>query len=128
MKRNQERRAKSKEGQEEEGRGKRDRGIVPLSFFRLLPCALCPMYYTHYEMWEDLIRRAGEKGIDTGEAEAWLDELRSIMPRIPDDIADIELESPLLVAISSKFTGADYDRMRWHTARQIVNLQKALGD
>ncbi len=77
---------------------------------------------------EDLVRRAEEKGVDAGRAKAWLNELRGMIPRVPDDIAEIDLESPLLVAISEKFSGADYDRMRWHTATQIIDLRKALGE
>ncbi len=75
---------------------------------------------------EDAIRRAEAKGVKADKAKTWLEELRGMMPRIPEDIMDIELESPLCVAISEKFSGADYDRMRWHTAQEIIELEKAV--
>jgi len=77
---------------------------------------------------EHLIARAEAKGVNADQAKSWLDELRAMMPRVPEDLADIEEESPLTVAISERFTGADYDQIRWRTAQEIMELQDALGD
>lgn len=76
---------------------------------------------------EDAIARAEEAGVDAGAAKAWLTELAGMIPQAPGDIMDIDEESPLCVAISRVFSGADYDRLRWHTADQIIALEAKLG-
>lgn len=76
---------------------------------------------------EGLIARAEEAGVDASEARAWLKELAAMLPQAPADIADITEESPLCVAMARRFSGADWDRVRWHTAAQIVALQEKLG-
>jgi hypothetical protein len=76
---------------------------------------------------EELIARADEAGVDAGAAKTWLADMGAMIPQAPGDIMDIDEESPLCVAISRAFSGADYDRMRWHTADQIIALQDKLG-
>ena len=76
---------------------------------------------------EGLIAQAEQAGVNAGPAKAWLAEMRGMLPKVPDDIMNIDEESPLCVAYARSFSGADYDRMRWQTAEQIIALQKALG-
>ncbi|MGD9498352.1 MAG: hypothetical protein AB7Y46_18815, partial [Armatimonadota bacterium] len=76
---------------------------------------------------EQTIERARGQGIDVSPAEAWLDELRGLLPQLPQDIKEIDLESPYSVAAERKFSGADYDAMREQTARHIMALQQQLG-
>ncbi len=75
---------------------------------------------------EDAITRAEEAGIDASAAKAWLAEMAGMMPQAPEDIVDIDDESPLCVAMSRKFSGADWDRLRWHTAELTIALQQKM--
>ena len=43
---------------------------------------------------EQLIERRRAQGRDVRSAQAWLSELRAMMPRVPDDIRHIDKESP----------------------------------
>ncbi len=53
-------------------------------------------------------------------AEAWLAEVRALFPR--EELAAITEESPVLVAVSRRFRGADYQRLRRRTADEIGKL------
>lgn len=73
-------------------------------------------------MLEDLI--AASKDIapnESSEAQDWIDSLRDIFPKT-EDISDINLESPLLVAFSNKISGAKFQRLRRTTADHIMKL------
>jgi hypothetical protein len=76
---------------------------------------------------EETMAEARAEGVDVSDAEAWLDEMQSMLPRIPEDIAEIELESPYTVAATRSFTGADWDAMREQTAQHIIALEQAMG-
>jgi len=76
---------------------------------------------------EETMERARAQGIDVSEAQAWLGEVRALLPQLPADIQEIELESPYSVAAERKFSGADYDAIREQTARHIIALQQQLG-
>lgn len=81
----------------------------------------------YFATLEALARRAEKAGVSARSARQWLTRLRAMMPRTPQDIADIDLESPVLVWLSRRLTGADWDRMRQRTAQEIAKLQRALG-
>ena len=66
-------------------------------------------------------RRA--QGVDVSAAEAWLAQLRSILPQLPDDILESNQESPYTVAATRRLSGADYDTLRALTAQHIIRLQ-----
>ncbi len=83
------------------------------------------MRYLH--TLQSLIAEASRRGTDTSAARNFLSQLKASLPRIPDDIAHIDLESPVLVAISRKFSGRDYDSFRRQAAEHIIRLQRALG-
>ncbi|MBM4083068.1 MAG: DUF4091 domain-containing protein, partial [Planctomycetes bacterium] len=71
---------------------------------------------------EDLVEAARKTAPDKAKAaQAWLDEMRAMMPK---DVSKIEGESPLLIAISQKFTGEDYQRLRRRTAEEIGKLMR----
>ncbi len=57
------------------------------------------------------------------EAEEWLATLRAMVPTA-EQMKDIELESPVLVAISEAMTGDDYQKLRYTTAQHIVQLRR----
>ncbi|MFQ5810980.1 MAG: hypothetical protein ACE5JM_15285, partial [Armatimonadota bacterium] len=57
------------------------------------------------------------------EAEEWLQTLRDMMPTALE-MQDIELESPILVAVSESMTGDDYQGLRYTTARHIMQLRR----
>ncbi len=75
---------------------------------------------------EQTIADARAEGVDVSDAQAWLGQVKSMLPQIPEDIEDIELESPYTVAATRSLTGADYDTMRSQTAEHIVSLQEAM--
>ena len=78
----------------------------------------------YLELLESLIAEARQKDPALAKpAEEWLDRLRGMLPRIPEDIAAIEGESPVLIWVSQRYAGGDYDRLRYGTAEQIVRLQ-----
>ena len=81
----------------------------------------------YLELLEYLIAKAKRRDPKLAKpAEDWLKRLRGMMPRIPEDIADIEGESPVLIWISQEFTGEDCQRLRYGTAEQIMRLQETL--
>jgi len=57
------------------------------------------------------------------EAQKWLDSIRRAIPF--DEMKNIEEESPLLIAISRKFSGDDLQRLRYTTAQHIIKLLNA---
>lgn len=82
----------------------------------------------YISLLEDLIRQVQPKSPQAAErAQAWLAELRGLMPKLPDDIQDIEGESPVLIWLSRKYGGDDYQRWRRRTADEIVRLLRHLG-
>lgn len=72
---------------------------------------------------EQAIAKAKARGVDASEAQAWLAQIRALLPQLPQDIQDINVESPYTVAATRRFSGADYDTIRGQTARHIVALQ-----
>ncbi|MBU0607201.1 MAG: hypothetical protein KKI08_04905, partial [Armatimonadetes bacterium] len=56
-------------------------------------------------------------------AQKVLDEVAAMLPKIPDDLQEITHESPWLVAISDKFVGEEYNKLRWRIAEAILKLQ-----
>jgi len=72
-------------------------------------------------MLEDLI--AGRNDKPAQDARKWLDSIRAGIPW--GDVAAIEEESPVLIAVTRKFSGDDLQKMRYTTARHII---KVLGD
>ncbi|MGM0492126.1 MAG: hypothetical protein ACQER1_04240, partial [Armatimonadota bacterium] len=76
---------------------------------------------------EETMAEARAAGVDTSDAQAWLDQMSAMLPRIPEEIAEIELESPYTVAATRSFTGADWDAMREQTAQHIMALEQAMG-
>ncbi len=76
---------------------------------------------------EQTMADARAQGVDVSEAQAWLGEIKRMTPQLPEDIQDIDLESPYTVAATRSFSGADYDTMRSQTARHIIALQQAMG-
>ena len=77
---------------------------------------------------EETIKAAKAKGVATAEAEAWLDEMRAMLPQLPDDIAAVEVESPYTALVTERFCGVDYDRLRRQTALHAIKLQEAMGE
>lgn len=76
---------------------------------------------------EDLVEKVKPKNPEAARvAEAWLAEVRSLFPK-REELQAIDQESPVLVAISRRFTGADYQRLRRRTASEIERLLKVLG-
>ncbi|MGI5818644.1 MAG: hypothetical protein ACOX9R_11170, partial [Armatimonadota bacterium] len=75
---------------------------------------------------EAAIAQARERGIDTADAERALDAAAAMLPTLPDEITQIEEESPLLVATAQRHTGADWDRMRARLAEAIIALERRL--
>jgi len=81
----------------------------------------------YLELLERLISRGKELELPQAKAaEDWLKTVRGLMPAIPEEIADIEGESPVLIFISQRYTGEDYQRMRYGIAEQVMRLQEAL--
>ncbi len=76
---------------------------------------------------ERTIERAREAGVDVTDAEAWLAQVASMMPQLPEDIQGIDLESPYSVAAARSFSGADWDALRAQTADHIIHLQEQMG-
>lgn len=76
---------------------------------------------------EQKMNDARARGIDVSEAQAWLGQMKSMLPQLPADIQGIELESPYSVAAERSFTGADWDAMREQTARHIIELDRRMG-
>lgn len=76
---------------------------------------------------EAVMAQAREQGIDVSAAQAWLDQVPTLLPQLPEDIQDIDLESPYSVAAERRFSGADYDAIREQTAQHIIALQRQLG-
>ncbi|MCD6351811.1 MAG: DUF4091 domain-containing protein, partial [Armatimonadetes bacterium] len=74
-----------------------------------------------------LDKKAQARGVRAATAESWLREFAAKMPALPDDIADINLESPVLVFLANKYSGADWDATRRRTAQEILALQRKLG-
>ncbi|MCG6958182.1 MAG: hypothetical protein LJF04_19505, partial [Gemmatimonadetes bacterium] len=58
-------------------------------------------------------------------AEKWLEQLRGNLPRLPQDLAGIRGESPVLRWFSARYRGADYQSWRRRTADEIVKLMEA---
>jgi hypothetical protein len=56
-------------------------------------------------------------------AQKVLDETAALLPRIPEDLQTITHESPWLVALSDKFYGEEYNKIRWRLAEAILKLQ-----
>ncbi len=75
---------------------------------------------------EAAVERADERGIDTAGAQAALDAAAGMLPKLPDEIEQVEGESPLLIVAAARHTGADRDRMRAELARQIIALNAKL--
>ncbi|MEA3402755.1 MAG: DUF4091 domain-containing protein, partial [Armatimonadota bacterium] len=75
---------------------------------------------------EETIERARAAGIDVAEAESWLQQIEAMMPQLPEDIQEIDMESPYSVAAERSFSGADYDAIRAQTGAHIVALQEDL--
>jgi hypothetical protein len=75
---------------------------------------------------EETMARARQAGVDVSEAQAWLGQVKSMLPQLPEDIEGIELESPYSVAAERSFAGADWDAMRDQTAQHIIALQQAM--
>lgn len=76
---------------------------------------------------EETMAEARAAGVDVADAQAWLGQMKSMLPQLPEDIEDIDMESPYSVAAARKFTGADWDAMRAQTAQHIIALQRAMG-
>ena len=74
---------------------------------------------------EETIKAAKAKGVPTADAEAWLDEMRAMLPQLPGDITEVEVESPYTALAAERFSGADYDRLRRQTALHAIKLQAA---
>ncbi len=77
---------------------------------------------------EETMKQARAAGVDVSEAQAWLGRIKSMLPQIPEDIEDVDLESPYSVAAQRSFSGADWDAMPDQTARHIMKLQEAMGE
>lgn len=75
---------------------------------------------------EAAIERADQRGIDSADAQAALDEAAEMLPKLPDEVADVEGESPLLRVTAERHSGADWDRMRAHLAEEITSLNERL--
>lgn len=76
---------------------------------------------------EALVARGREGGIDVSAAQAWLSQVPTLLPQLPEEIQGIDLESPYSVAAERRFSGADYDAIREQTAQHIIALQQQLG-
>ncbi|NOZ24035.1 MAG: DUF4091 domain-containing protein, partial [Planctomycetes bacterium] len=73
-------------------------------------------------MLEDLIAEKKEKTpAKAAAAQHWLDALRATFPKA-EDVADIELESPLLIEFSKRYVGDEYQKIRRAAADHIMNL------
>ncbi len=81
-------------------------------------------------MLEDLVAQAHERDVACTEAEAWLEELRGLMPT-SDEVQDVTSPDftnyPVVSKLANDLSGADFERMRRTTAEQIVALREALG-
>ncbi|MGM0494279.1 MAG: hypothetical protein ACQER1_15220, partial [Armatimonadota bacterium] len=75
---------------------------------------------------EDAIERAQAQGVDTADAESALDKAAAMLPKLPDEIEQVEGESPLLIETARRHSGADWDAMREELAREIVALEGRL--
>ncbi len=76
---------------------------------------------------EALVREAQSKAPEQAvKAQQWLTDLRAKLPELPEDIQDIEDESPLLVWLSRTYGAADYQAWRRRTADEIVALLRAM--
>jgi len=72
---------------------------------------------------EQAIAKAKARGVGASAARAWLAQIKALLPQLPQDIKDINVESPYTVAATRRFSGADYDTIRGQTARHIIALQ-----
>lgn len=75
---------------------------------------------------EAAVERARARGIDTTDAQRALDAAAAMLPKLPDEILQVEGESPLLVETAARHAGADWDRMRAELARAIIALNEKL--
>ena len=75
---------------------------------------------------EAAIERARERGVDTTAAQAALDAAAAMLPKLPDEVMNVEGESPLLRLTAQRYSGADWDAMRARLARAIVELNAGL--
>jgi len=84
----------------------------------------------YFCMLEDLVQWARERGIDCGEAEAWLDEVRDLMPT-SDEVQSVSSKDyakyPVVSNMADDLAGADYERVRRRTADLIIELRERLG-
>jgi hypothetical protein len=76
-----------------------------------------------YTLKELIAQQQGKRPQEAAAGQKVLDEIAAALPKIPDDLQGIEQESPWLVAISAKFTGEEYDKLRWRVAEAILKLQ-----
>lgn len=76
-------------------------------------------------MLEDLVAQARERGGDCAEAEAWLAELRDLMPAT-DEVQEVSsvdyTDYPVVSNLADDLSGADYERIRRTTATHIIAL------
>ncbi len=83
----------------------------------------------YFCMLEDLVAEAGKAQVDCAAAEAWIQELRDMMPD-PRDIEGIEgpqANYPLTHTVAEMLAGEDYERIRRTTADHIIAVRRALG-
>jgi hypothetical protein len=77
---------------------------------------------------EAAIERADQRGIDTEQAREALEAAAQMLPNMPEEIAEIEKESPVLVAASRAHDGVEWDAMRRSMAQEIMALNAAAGN